>query len=83
MVLVLYVLQHVVGYRSALSDISRVLRLGGRFCFIDVVHAPLIPRLRTLVPLLTPGADRRMKLCDQRGLNDNGDHMDRPEFAGS
>lgn len=50
MVLALYVLHHVAGYRAALRDISRVLKPGGRFCFIDVMRAPLLPHLRTLVP---------------------------------
>jgi hypothetical protein len=49
-VLALYVLHHVAGYGEALRDIRRVIKLGGRFVFIDVVRARLIPRLRELVP---------------------------------
>jgi len=50
MVLALYVLHHVAGYRAALRDIRRVMKLGGRLVFIDVVRARLLPRLRELVP---------------------------------
>jgi ubiquinone/menaquinone biosynthesis C-methylase UbiE len=49
-VLALYVLHHVAGYREALHDIRRVLKPGGCFLFIDVVRTPLLPRLRRLVP---------------------------------
>ena len=49
-VLALYVLHHVAGYREALRDISRVLKPGGCFLFIDVVRIPFLPRLRTVVP---------------------------------
>ena len=49
-VLALYVLHHVAGYREALRDIRRVMKLGGRFVFIDVVRSRLFPRLRELVP---------------------------------
>jgi SAM-dependent methyltransferase len=50
LVLALYVLHHVAGYREALHDIRRVMKSGGRFVFIDVVRARLFPRLRELVP---------------------------------
>jgi len=49
-VLALYVLHHVAGYRAALRDIRRVLKPEGRFLFIDVVRARLMPRIRELVP---------------------------------
>ena len=49
-VLALYVLHHVAGYREALRNIRRVVKLGGRFVFIDVVRARLFPRRRELVP---------------------------------
>ena len=48
--LALYVLHHVAGYREALRDIRRVMKLGGRFLFIDVVRTQLMPHVRELVP---------------------------------
>jgi ubiquinone/menaquinone biosynthesis C-methylase UbiE len=69
-VLALYVLHHVAGYRTALRDISRVLKPGGRFCFIDVVRAPLIPRLRRLVPPNgLPSKDKLAKLLGEIGCS--------------
>jgi SAM-dependent methyltransferase len=49
-VLALYVLHHVAGYRAAINDIGRVTRPGGRFLFIDVIRATWMPRFPALVP---------------------------------
>ena len=49
-VLALYVLHHVAGYRAALEDIGRVLKPGGRFLFIDVIRASWMPRFPARVP---------------------------------
>ena len=49
-VLALYVLHHVAGYRAALEDIGRVLKPGGRFLFIDVIRASWMPRFPAHVP---------------------------------
>jgi ubiquinone/menaquinone biosynthesis C-methylase UbiE len=40
LVLGLYVLHHVMGYRQALAEISRVTKPGGRFIWIDPVRPP-------------------------------------------
>jgi len=69
-VLALYVLHHVAGYRAALHDISRVLKPDGRFCFIDIVRAPLMPRLRTLVPPDgLPSKDELVQLLRETGFS--------------
>ena len=49
-VLALYVLHHVAGYRAALADIGRVLKPGGRFLFIDVIRTSWMPRFPARVP---------------------------------
>ena len=49
-VLALYVLHHVAGYRAALADIGRVTKPGGRFLFIDVIRTSWMPRFPALVP---------------------------------
>jgi SAM-dependent methyltransferase len=50
LVLALYVLHHVFGYRRALGEIGRVTKPGGRFLFIDPVRIPLMPRFRDFLP---------------------------------
>lgn len=50
LVLALYVLHHVAGYREALQEIARVTRPGGWCLCVDVVRVPLLPRLSSLVP---------------------------------
>ena len=49
-VLALYVLHHVAGYRAAFKDIGRVLNPGGRFLFIDVIRTSWMLLFPTLVP---------------------------------
>ena len=49
-VLALYVLHHVAGYRAAIAEIGRVTKPGGHFLFIDVFRTALMPHFRRLVP---------------------------------
>lgn len=50
LVLALYVLHHVAGYREAITQIARVLKPGGYFAFIDVIRPPGSPQMKTIVP---------------------------------
>jgi ubiquinone/menaquinone biosynthesis C-methylase UbiE len=49
-VLALYVLHHVAGYRAAIEAIGRVTKPQGYFLFIDVFRTALMPHVRNLVP---------------------------------
>ena len=73
------IFQHVYDGLAGSSDpskpcqrdvISRVLKPDGRFCFIDVVRTPLIPRLRTLVPPNgLASKDELVQLLRETGFN--------------
>jgi ubiquinone/menaquinone biosynthesis C-methylase UbiE len=60
LVLALYVLHHVYGYRQALNELGRVTKPGGHFLFIDMLRAPWMPRFRRWVP--PDGAPSREEL---------------------
>lgn len=50
LVLALYVLHHVMGYRAALREVARVTRPGGRFAFIEPVRPGWMPAFTRLAP---------------------------------
>lgn len=50
LVLALYVLHHLFGYRQPLKEVGRVTKPGGRFLFIDFVRIPLMPSFRGWFP---------------------------------
>ena len=68
-VLALYVLHHVAGYRAALEEIGRVTKPNGRFLFIDVIRAALMPRFRSLVsPDGLPSREELTQLLVEAGF---------------
>ena len=70
LVLALYVLHHVCGYRQALKEIGRVTKLGGKLLLIDFVRTPLIPHFRGwFLPAGLPSRNELAQLLAEAGFH--------------